>query len=276
MEIIVCGSGVGRFSGSRAGSGWLIGSKSAYTLFDCGPGIALRISDNGIPFEDIKAIFISHLHFDHVQGIGELLTQYEAADKEPPTIYGPPGVKNYVDTAVKWSNFQFEYRETEPQNIVESEEVKSGIQIDFNRYSVSAVSVPHSPKIEARSYKITNGTQSVVYSGDTPYVPEILIPFTKGCDVLIHEAHSLEALNLHAEHGSIDRAARIKQVFPSSHSRVTEAAKIAQSSGVKKLVLSHLLPTETEDTLLSEISEIPDFFYDVEIVIPNDGSMIQI
>ena len=83
----------------------------------------------------------------------------------------------------------------------------------------------------------------------------------------------MEALNLHADLGSVDRAARIKQVFPSSHSRVTEAAKIAQSSGVKKLILSHLLPTETEHTLLSELS---DFFYDGEIVVPNDGSKIQI
>tara|TARA_B100000029_G_scaffold492797_1_gene554542 strand:- start:6055 stop:6876 length:822 start_codon:yes stop_codon:yes gene_type:complete len=273
MEIIVCGSGVGRFSGSRAGSGWLIGAKSGYTLFDCGPGVALRISDNEIPFDDIKAIFISHLHFDHVQGIGELLTQYEAADKQPPIIYGPPGVKDYVGTAVKWSNFQFENRETSPKNIVRCEEIFPEMQFDVNGYSVVSVSVPHSPTIQARSYKISNGTQSVVYSGDTPYVPEILVPFTKGSDVLIHEAHSLEALNLHADLGSLDRAARIKQVFPSSHTRVTEAAKIAQSSGVKKLILSHLLPTETEHTLLSELS---DFFYDGEIVVPNDGSKIQI
>jgi len=273
MEIIVCGSGVGRFSGSRAGSGWLIGSQSNYTLFDCGPGVSLRISDNRIPFDDIKAIFISHLHFDHVQGIGELLTQYEAADKQPPPIYGPPGVNDYVETAVKWSNFQFENRETEPQNIVKSEEIKPGLLFDAGGYSVISVSVPHSPSIEARSYKITNGIQTVVYSGDTPYVPEILVPFTEGSDVLIHEAHSLEALNLHAERGSVDRAARIRQVFPSSHSRVTEAVKIAQSSGVKRLVLSHLLPTETKDRLLSEII---DFSYDGEIVVPDDGSKIQV
>ena len=51
MEIVVCGSGVGRFLGSRAGSGWLIGSKTGYILFDCGPGVPLRIADNGIDFE---------------------------------------------------------------------------------------------------------------------------------------------------------------------------------------------------------------------------------
>tara|TARA_Y100000590_G_scaffold352104_1_gene404539 strand:- start:210 stop:509 length:300 start_codon:yes stop_codon:yes gene_type:complete len=99
------------------------------------------------------------------------------------------------------------------------------------------------------------------------------VPFTNGCDVLIHEAHSSIGLALHAKGESADRAARIKQVFPSSHSTAIQAAMIAQLSGVKKLVLSHLLPTETEDTLLSEIN---DFYYAGEVVVPTDGSKIQI
>lgn len=273
MEIVVCGSGVGRFLGSRAGSGWLIGSKTGYILFDCGPGVPLRIADNGIDFESVKGIFISHLHFDHIQGIGELITQYEAADKQMPPIYGPSGIKEYVRTAVKWSNFQFENRDTNPKNVVEVIEIEPGATYELVEYAIIPREVPHSVRLQACAYKISDGVQTVVYSGDTPYVPDILGPFSRGTDALIHEAHSLNALDLHANQGSSDRAMRIREVFPLSHSTVAEAIKIAQISGVKKIILSHLLPTETKETLLSEIN---DLSFEGEIIVPTDGLKIQI
>ena len=273
MEIVVCGSGVGRFLGSRAGSGWLIGLKDNYVLFDCGPGVPLRIADNGIDFENIKGIFVSHLHFDHIQGVGELITQYEASDKEMPPIYGPSGIKKYIDSAVKWSDFQFENRDTNPKNTVKVIEVSPGTPYNLNEYTVTPIEVPHSVRLQACSYKITDGTQTAVYSGDTPYVPDILVPFITGSNILIHEAHSLGALDLHSNQGTRERAARIQQIFPISHSTVSEAVKIAQSSGVDKLVLSHLLPTETKEMLMAEINDLK---FQGEIVIPKDGLKIQI
>ncbi len=273
MNIVVCGSGVGRFLGSRAGSGWLIGVKTGYILFDCGPGVPLRIADNGIDFQNIKGIFVSHLHFDHIQGIGELITQYEAADKQMPPVYGPSGIKQYMDTAVQWSNFQFENRDTNPQNTVEVIEIDLETTYSVAGYTITPREVPHSVRIQACAYKITDGVQTAVYSGDTPYVPEILVPFVQGSDVLIHEAHSLGALDLHANQGTLDRAARIKQVFPVSHSTVNQAVKIAQLSGVKKLILSHLLPTETTETLMSEINDLE---FEGEIIVSKDGLEIQI
>jgi ribonuclease Z len=41
-------------------------------LFDCGRGATQRIEQNKVPFAEVDALFLTHLHSDHVVGIPDL------------------------------------------------------------------------------------------------------------------------------------------------------------------------------------------------------------
>lgn len=62
-------------------------------LFDCGRGTGERLAEAGIPLERVRAVFLTHLHSDHVIGLPELLIWGIMALRRPPTaplrIIGP-------------------------------------------------------------------------------------------------------------------------------------------------------------------------------------------
>ncbi len=70
-------------------------------LIDCGEGTQLQLSEFGVKRSKISSIFISHLHGDHIFGLPGLITSYNHyARKTPLTIYGPEGLKKYVEYSV--------------------------------------------------------------------------------------------------------------------------------------------------------------------------------
>jgi ribonuclease Z len=70
-------------------------------LIDCGEGTQLQMSNYGIRRSKITYIFISHLHGDHIYGLPGLITSYNHyTRKEPLTIYGPIGIKRFIENSV--------------------------------------------------------------------------------------------------------------------------------------------------------------------------------
>ena len=66
-------------------------------LFDCGEAAQVQYRRAGLGFAPLRAIFISHLHGDHVTGLLGLLMSLQMADRQDPVdVYGPPGVADYV------------------------------------------------------------------------------------------------------------------------------------------------------------------------------------
>jgi ribonuclease BN (tRNA processing enzyme) len=76
-----------------------------------------------------------------------------------------------------------------------------------------------------------------VISGDT-HRSENLIALARGSDVLVHEA-----LYLPAAPGAEGSA--LRKHIVDSHTSVEEVGRIAAEAGVKTLVLSHFVPSET-------------------------------
>jgi ribonuclease BN (tRNA processing enzyme) len=272
MHILICGSGVGRFESPRAGAGVLIGDDQGFILFDCGPGVPLRVAEVGVQYSLLRAVFISHLHFDHVQGLADLITQCEATNHPVPPIYGPVGIEEYVDEAHKWSNYQFANRKTIPNNQISVSQIKPNIPYKSGQFTITALDVPHSLEIESYSYKLSVNEQTIIYSGDKPFDSKGFSEFALNCDILIHEAYSIQALNNHMSNGTEERAKRIKEIFPHSHTNGVQVGLIAQSINTKKLVLTHLLPTETESDIKSEIRQ----HFQGELIYPHDRMDINV
>src|SRR5215212_9761164 len=69
----------------------------SHYLVDCGEGTQVSMRKLGWGFRALDAIFITHVHGDHVSGLpGLLLTLGNSARTQPVDIYGPPGTRRVV------------------------------------------------------------------------------------------------------------------------------------------------------------------------------------
>ena len=67
-------------------------------LFDAGEGTQVSLKMLSLKWKKISAIFISHMHADHVTGLPGILMLSSQVDRsEPLYIFGPPKLKEYVE-----------------------------------------------------------------------------------------------------------------------------------------------------------------------------------
>src|SRR5689334_2363960 len=94
FRVTLLGTGSPEPRMDRFGPSILVEAGEKKLLFDCGRGAAQRIGQRGIPFTDIDALFLTHLHSDHTVGIPDLwLTGWARGRKVPLEVWGPEGTK---------------------------------------------------------------------------------------------------------------------------------------------------------------------------------------
>ena len=132
FTVTIIGSGSAVPMHGRHPSAQVVQHGDSYFLIDCGEGTQLRFKEAGIKPFRIQIIFISHLHGDHVFGLPGLLSSYSHLGRsEPLTIYGPTGIKEFLETIFHFSEmkirFPLEIKEVEtasPQIIYESDDLE--------------------------------------------------------------------------------------------------------------------------------------------------------
>ncbi|MFA6646616.1 MAG: ribonuclease Z [Sphaerochaetaceae bacterium] len=106
-------------------------------LFDCGEGTQISLKMLTIKWKRISAIFISHMHADHVTGLpGMLMLSAQVDREEPLTIYGPPRLKEYINQNRKILDMYINY-----EIIVKT--VESGVIVDHPEYTIEAFKLDH-------------------------------------------------------------------------------------------------------------------------------------
>ena len=281
MRVTFLGTGMSVLSAERAGAALFVAEEEAGILLDCGPGALERAAAAGIALERIQAVFLSHLHFDHALGMAELLTRLAFTGKPLPAVYGPAATGDYVSSAAEYGRTQLRYlgggRFVERLERVEVEEVASGDERVVAGLRVASVAVPHSEHIAAQARRVSvadaSGSEgALIYGGDCRPAPEVLIPFGRDAAVLVHECYSEEGLRAYAETLSVEAGAAMRSAFARSHSTVGEAARIAQLVGVRRLALTHLLPTEREERLFETARQ----HFAGDVIIARDGLSIAV
>ena len=71
-------------------------------LFDCGEGTQHQLMRSNIKSSQIKKIFITHMHGDHIYGLPGLLATLGLSGKSSGIeIFGPSELRNFINTALK-------------------------------------------------------------------------------------------------------------------------------------------------------------------------------
>ena len=217
-------------------------------VVDCGLGVTKGLVDQGFALKDLSLIFITHLHSDHFLELGPLIhTAWVAGLKTPVVVYGPPGLDVYWQGFLASMKCDIDLRiedEGRPDlaGLVAIHPIAEGAFLDMDGLTVSAIRTIHPPLVDCFALSFRTDAVHVVCSGDTaPF--DAMADFASGADLLVHEA-MLEAA-LPALMGRIGNGSdKLYAHWLRSHSFAHDAARIAGQAGVKRLVLSHLIPSD--------------------------------
>lgn len=139
MRVVVLGSGASLPTLKRRPAAVALQRGGDVFLFDCGEGTQLQWRRAGLRFGKLRVVCISHLHGDHVNGLVGFLQTLSLSDrKEPMRIFGPTGLKAYLDGLRRYQGFRVGYR----LEVVESE---GGPLMATEGYELRCAALDHGP-----------------------------------------------------------------------------------------------------------------------------------
>jgi len=247
---------------------------------DCALGVTKGLVDQGMQLKDLSLIFITHLHSDHYLELGPLLhTAWTAGLKTNVDVYGPAGINTYWHGFLASMKADIDLRiedEGRPdlRDLLTIHVIDSGDVMSHNGIAVSAIRTEHPPLIDCFALSFKTAQTHVVFSGDTAPITA-LESFAKDADLLIHEA-MLEAA-LPALMARIGNASdKLMAHFLRSHTYAHDAAKTATNAGVKRLALSHLIPSDDPEFGLQDWHDAVAGHWDGPLIVGYDGIKIDL
>ena len=249
-------------------------------VVDCALGVTKGLIDQNMQLRDLSLIFISHLHSDHYLELGPLLhTAWTAGLKTHVDIYGPDGIDIYWEGFLASMKADIDLRiedEGRPdlRELVSIHKIDAGIIMKRNDITVSAIRTEHPPLIDTFAFSFKSETTHVVFSGDTAPI-EALEVFARGADLLIHEAMLESALPSLLERIG-NGSEKLMAHWLRSHTFAHDAAITATNAGVKRLALSHLIPSDDPSYGVVDWQEACAGHYEGELIIGHDGIRIDL
>ncbi|NDR76711.1 ribonuclease Z [Fructilactobacillus sanfranciscensis] len=269
LEFFGTGAGVpGKFRNVSSVALRLLDEINEVWLFDCGEGTQQQILRSTLKPRKINKIFITHLHGDHIFGLPGLLSSrsFQGGD-EPLTIYGPKGIKEFVQVSLRVSQTKLGYK----INYVELDEPR--IIYEGPKFTVIAAKLEH--QVESWGYRVVEHSHpgelmvDKLKADDIPAGPiygklkkgetvqlsdgrvidgkEYIGPAQKGRIVTIlgdtRKTPNIQKLSQNANvvvHESTFGKGEAKLARNYYHSTNVQAAIMAKSSGVERLLLTHI------------------------------------
>jgi ribonuclease BN (tRNA processing enzyme) len=230
----------------RASPATLIEMGGRAFVVDCGNGVASQLAKARVPLPRLAHIFITHNHSDHIADVGTLIElAWSSGLNTPVTVHGPPPIRQIVHDQLAAYAYDIAGRIREEGRrplapLVHVEErATPGVVLREADVTVTSALVDHETIKPAFAYRFDTPTRSVVISGDTRY-SDNLVTLAKGADLLIHEAIYAPAI----DHMGGEAAPTLRDHLHRSHTVTEDVGLVAVRAGVKKLVLSHLVPAD--------------------------------
>jgi ribonuclease BN (tRNA processing enzyme) len=213
-------------------------------VVDCGNGVANQLAKAGVGLDRLARIFVTHNHSDHVADVGNLIEiAWSSGLKTPVTVHGPPPIRQIVRDQLAALSYDVAARVREEGRIPldplvsVDERATPGLVVRDRGTMVTSALVDHETVAPAFAYRFDTPGRSIVISGDTHY-SDTLVALAKGADLLIHEAIYGPAIPRMVGENAPTLADHLRR----SHTLAEQVGLVAARAGVKKLVLSHLVP----------------------------------
>jgi len=230
-------------------------------LIDMGDGVSRRLAETGISFMKINQIFITHQHNDHMAGLATFLdNSWQFAKRTAIDVYGPVGTQAVVKGAIQYMTEDSQIRVTEGK-VVPLEKVfvghdkSAGLIYQDQNIKVMAVQNSHynlstdaATKHQSFAYRFDTKDTCYVFTGDTGPSKEVE-QLAKNCDVLVAEVGKVEEVIAVMEKNGTWQARTQSQKedwtkhMVDEHMTPKQVGEMATRAGVKKLIMTHLLPS---------------------------------
>ena len=256
-------------------------------LFDCGEGTQVSLKRLNLKWKKIDGIFISHTHAVHVTGLPGILMLNSQVDRtEPLYIYGPPKIREYVETSRQvldmYINYPIVVKEITAPCVVHQgkdfyirafplQHTKTCVgytleELDrpgeFNLEKAKELGVPMGPLFgklqKGEDITLENGT--VVKSEDVMGKPRSGRKFSFVTDTMYLPSIAGEVKGsdlLICEGMFADDCA--DQAKEKKHMTARQAATIARDAAAKKMAMIHYSPRYTDrelEVLLKQAQEV--------------------
>jgi ribonuclease Z len=193
FRVTLLGTGNPTPSLTRFGPSILVQAGDETLIFDAGRGAAQRLYQIGVLFQKINAVFLTHLHSDHIVGLPDLwLTGWIVGRTTSPLkLIGPAGTAEMAGYLEKAFAFDVRIRVEEGGQAtaggqISARDIVQGLVYEEHGVRVTAFDADHGIVKPALGYRIEYRGHVVVLSGDTRF-SENVIEFSKGADLLVHE-----------------------------------------------------------------------------------------
>ncbi|MFX0107062.1 MAG: ribonuclease Z [Candidatus Hodarchaeota archaeon] len=253
-------------------------------LFDCGEDCQRQFERAQLGQNKKMAVFISHMHGDHVLGLGGLLLRFSLLGRiKPLDIYGPPELIEYVKVNQSTINLGTSFHTTvyaiEAGEIFKADNLSvRAFEVDHRGYALGyeityarptgefmpekakKLGVPKGPLwgklAKGENIQLENGTMITPDEVTGPSFPPIKIVYsgdTRPCQGLEQAVKGAKIAILEAMY-STEHADLAEE---RGHSTAAAAAELAKNAGVEHLFLTHFSPRyEDGYAILEEAREI--------------------
>lgn len=266
LHIALCGTGSPFPDPDRGAPCTLVIAGQQVFLFDSGSAAAKQIANMGFSTGQIQAVFLTHFHSDHIDGLGELLMTRWAqhTDNKRMVVYGPTGVVDVVtgfksayalDTTYRIAHHGTDTMQPALAGADAQEfEAHQGhytLLLEQPDLRIEAFAVNHQPINPAVGYRIRYKGRTVVLSGDTTSDEQVK-DAARNADLLIHEALSPELVARLQNNALQNKRSKLAKIFadiPNYHASPLDVAVLAREAQVSHVVLSHIVPPLPAPTL---------------------------
>jgi ribonuclease Z len=286
FEIVFLGTSASAPSVHRGLSSQVVIHDEFRFLIDCGEGTQRQILQSGLGFKRLNRVLITHGHLDHILGLAGLLStfmRWETMDKLE--IYGGQWALDRIYDLI----YGIVLRGAKPPMDLQLLEVKAGAIFDEDDFTVTAFPVWHRgpdcfgylfeektrrPFLPEKADELSippgpwrrdlvNGESIILPDGRNIHPDQVLGEERPGTrlahvgdvgrtDELIQAVHDVDALIIEATY--MQEEAEMADQF--AHLTARQAAELADSVGVKYLILTHISRRYRERDVLAEAQAI--------------------
>jgi ribonuclease Z len=292
LHVYICGAGSPLFDPKRSGPCIAVIAGDQAFVFDAGASGSQNLGPMGFPLPRVQAIFLTHLHSDHIDGLGQILlgSWVNSPRAEPTKVYGPAGTAQVVSGFNRAYQIDSAYRTAHhgpdianPASFgARAQEIAftglSETVYEKGRVKITAYQVSHAPVSGALGYRIDYKGRSISISGDTAFDPNIAAA-SEGVDVLFHEALNMEMVKTMEAAAKANGAKGLEKILfdiRDYHTSPVDAAKTAQMANARALVLYHIVPMLPSDLLLPVFTKGMDAEFDGKITVSKDGTVLHL